>query len=110
MASSPTPWTIRPHLPDAHFEVVADAAGNTVGTATRREDAALIVEAVNGRQSDEALIASLLYLLAEDYSELFATNRYRHVMETACKRLGIPYEPFGHDALPAITKHMEEYK
>ena len=47
MASSPTPWTIRPHLPDAHFEVVADAKGNTVGTATRPDDAALIVEAVN---------------------------------------------------------------
>ena len=49
MASSQTPWTIRPHLPDAHFEVVADAAGNTVGTATRPADAALIVAAVNAR-------------------------------------------------------------
>lgn len=51
MASSPTPWIIRPHLPDAHFEVVADAAGNTVGTATRPDDAALIVRAVNERDT-----------------------------------------------------------
>ena len=60
MASSPTPWIIRPHLPDAHFEVVADAAGNTVGTATRREDAALIVDAVNGAEATRRLLRKLL--------------------------------------------------
>ena len=45
---SPLPWAVRAHLPDAHFDVVADAAGNTVGTATRPADADLIVAAVNG--------------------------------------------------------------
>lgn len=47
---SPRPWSIRPHLPDAHFEAIADAEGRTVGTATLPEDAALIVRAVNGRE------------------------------------------------------------
>jgi len=56
---SPTPWTIRPHLPDAHFEVVADAEGNTVGTATRRDDAALIVDAVNDRDRLRDLVGKL---------------------------------------------------
>jgi hypothetical protein len=57
---SPTPWTIRPHLPDAHFEVVADAAGNSVGTATRLADAELIVEAVNGVDATRKLQRTLL--------------------------------------------------
>ena len=44
---SPLPWTVRPHLPDAHFEVVADAEGNTVAQGLSPEVAAGIVEAVN---------------------------------------------------------------
>ena len=56
---SPRPWSIRPHLPDAHFEVVADTFGNTVGTATLAEDAALIVEAVNGRDRLRGLMQRL---------------------------------------------------
>lgn len=44
---SPTPWRVRPHLPDAHFEVIADANDNTVGTATLPENAEYIVKAAN---------------------------------------------------------------
>jgi hypothetical protein len=43
---SPLPWTVRPHLPDAHFEVVADAEGNTVGTATLPENAEYIADLI----------------------------------------------------------------
>ena len=105
---SPLPWTIRPHLPDAHFEVVADAEGNTVGTATLPENAALIVEAVNERQSDEALIASLLYHHLEDFAEAVASDNFTKVVKAAFKRLGLKYEPFGPDALTAIENYMRE--
>lgn len=57
---SPLPWTVRPHLPDAHFEVVADTFGNTVGTATRPADAALIVEAVNDRDRLRDLVRRMI--------------------------------------------------
>lgn len=56
---SPLPWAVRAHLPDAHFEVVADAAGNTVGTATRPADADLIVAAVNGRAALRDMVRRL---------------------------------------------------
>jgi hypothetical protein len=63
---SPTPWAVRPHLPDAHFEVVADAEGNTVGTATRPDDAALIVAAVNER----ARLRDIVRELADEVNQL----------------------------------------
>ena len=44
---SPTPWRVRPHLPDAHFETIADANDATVGTVTLFENARMIVESVN---------------------------------------------------------------
>lgn len=44
---NPTPWRVRPHLPDSHFEVIADANDNTVGTATLPENAEYIVKAAN---------------------------------------------------------------
>ncbi len=71
---SPTPWSIRPHLPDAHFEVVADAEGNTVGTATRREDAAHIVEAVNHYHGAVLNLAKQISLREKLYAELGTLN------------------------------------
>ena len=44
---NPTPWRVRPHLPDAHFEVIADANDDTVGTVTLPENAEYIVKAAN---------------------------------------------------------------
>ena len=105
---SPLPWTVRPHLPDAHFEVVADANDNTVGTATLPENAALIVEAVNGRDRDEALIASLLYHHLEDFAEAVASDNFTKVVKAAFKRLGLKYEPFGPDALETVEQRMKE--
>ena len=47
---SPLPWAVRT-FPTRTSKVVADAEGNTVGTATRPDDAALIVRAVNERDT-----------------------------------------------------------
>lgn len=78
---SPTPWTIRPHLPDAHFEVVADANDNTVGTTTLPEDAALIVEAVNGRDRLRDIVRRLEdeYEQMEERDTVCNTDRVRRI-------------------------------
>ena len=78
---SPLPWAVRPHLPDAHFEVVADAEGNTVGTATRREDAALIVEAVNERDHLRDIVRRLEdeYEQMEERDTVCNTDRTRRI-------------------------------
>ena len=52
---NPTPWRVRPHLPDAHFEVIADAENNSVCTVTLPENAEYIVKAVNDYANRESI-------------------------------------------------------
>ena len=83
----PTPWTIRPRLVDAGFDVVADATGRTIGAITLREDAALVVEAVNNLAP---LRSSGLALMAENH-------RLRHLLRRLCDT----FEPFAWDGFLA---------
>jgi hypothetical protein len=86
------PWAVRPHLPDAHFEVVADTFGNTVGTATRPDDAALIVEAVNGRDRLRELVRRMIpsveAALALSEAEGEALDRWLTLLREAREALG----------------------
>lgn len=53
---------------------------------------------------DERLIAELLYLLAEDFAEAIASDKFRIAMKRACSRIGVKYEPFGPDMMEEIEK------
>ncbi len=67
----PTPWTVKPRLVDAGFEVVADSTGRTVGAVTLREDADFIVEAVNGFNALRAFVGELCDCLEEEDAESY---------------------------------------
>ena len=83
---SPLPWAVRSHLPDAHFDVVTDTFGNTVGTATRPDDADLIVEAVNERDRLRALVRRLHQMCCEDLAR--ANDAGRALLREAREALG----------------------
>lgn len=59
-------------------------------------------------QTDEELIAALLYYHLEDFAEAVASVSYTQVVKAAFKRLGLKYEPFGPDAQETIEKRIEE--
>ena len=82
---SPTPWTIRPHLPDAHFEVVADANDNTVGTATLPENASLIVEAVNGRDRLRDIVRRMIDFMERKHA---VSDHDRALLDEAREAVG----------------------
>lgn len=96
---SPTPWAVRAHLPDAHFEVVADAAGNSVGTATRPDDAAYIVEAVN------SLAAALAHAVEDAQRE---ANLRADRLAAFVRELADCLEEAGGDAFRSLIDRARE--
>ena len=107
---SPLPWRLAPGDNPPDFSRTVDGRGCFVfgdNSGPKKADAALIVEAVNGRQSDEALIASLLYHHLEDFAEAVASDNFTKVVKAAFKRLGLKYEPFGPDAFETVEQRMK---
>jgi len=59
-------------------------------------------------QTDEELIAALLYYHLEDFAEAVASDSFTQVVKAAFKRLGLKYEPFGPDAFETVERRMKE--
>jgi hypothetical protein len=107
---SPTPWrvVVNPLNGELLIKESGPGVSLTVGNMFKPADAEYLVEAVNGRKRDEALIASLLYHHLEDFAEAVASDSFTQVVKAAFKRLGLKYEPFGPDALEAVEKRRKE--
>ena len=104
---SPTPWRVRPHLPDAHFEVIADANDDTVGTATLPENAEYIVKAANMYEKTNELYE---HFFVKAYNAIRKCDRLSAFVRELCECLkeadAEAYKLLTEKALEAVNEEL----
>ena len=104
---NPTPWRVRPHLPDAHFEVIADANDDTVGTVTLPENAEYIVKAANMYEKTNELYE---HFFVKAYNAIRKCDRLSAFVRELCEDLkeeaGNSYDTLIERALEAVNEQV----